>query len=127
MPLEIHLSTVCRKEINCFLKQVSDVASEDFTPTNLAIEPPLDWSTVESLFKKFDGIIRGFCEVELLTEARKSSDRSDPESFEKVRKLIKHVADIIWNTLSKSHYKDKPHLQSIYSYLTGHWLLQLLQ
>jgi len=101
------------------LNQGPDVASEVLTPTNLAIEPPLDWSTVESLFTKFDGIIRGFCDVDLLTEARKGSGKSDPESFEKVRKLIKHVADIIWNTLSKSHYKDKPHLQSIYSYLTG--------
>ena len=52
-------------------------------------------------------------------DSQKSSDLNDDESFEKVRKLIKHVADIIWNTLSKSHYKDKPHLQSIYSYLTG--------
>ena len=98
---------------------MSDSGNEDVTPTNLAIEPPLDWSTVETLFKKFDGIIRGFCDVYLLFEARASSDKSDPESFEKVRRLIKHVADIVWNTLSKSHYKDKPHLQSIYSYLTG--------
>ena len=35
------------------------------------------------------------------------------------RKLIKHIADIVWNTLTKSQYKDRPHLQSIYSYLTG--------
>ena len=35
------------------------------------------------------------------------------------RKLIKHVADIVWNTLTKSQYKDRPHLHSIYSYLTG--------
>jgi hypothetical protein len=37
------------------------------------------------------------------------------------------VADIIWNTLSKSHYKDKPHLQSIYSYLTGYYYLNYVE
>ena len=35
------------------------------------------------------------------------------------RALVKRVSDIVWNTLSKSHYKDRAHLQSIYSYLTG--------
>ena len=89
------------------------------TSTNTAIEPHLDWNTVESLLIKFDGIIRGFCDVDLLAAAQKAANESDDDSFDKVRKLIKHVADIIWNTLSKSHYKDKPHLQSIYSYLTG--------
>lgn len=35
------------------------------------------------------------------------------------REIIKKVSDVIWNTLTRSYYKDRAHLQSIYSYLTG--------
>ncbi len=112
---------------NIYFLKTEDSGHVDLTPTNMALEPPLDWSTVDSLFKKFDGIIRGFCDVDLLSDARKSTSNVDQESFDKVRKLIKHVADIIWNTLSKSHYKDKPHLQSIYSYLTGYYYLNYVE
>ncbi len=69
---------------------------------------------------KFDGIIRGYCDVDLLDKATRQED--DGYDEEATRKLIKHVADIVWNTLSKSHYKDRPHLQSIFSYLTGNKL-----
>jgi hypothetical protein len=57
--------------------QNSEFESEDVTPTNLSIEPPLDWDTVENLFNKFDGIVRGFCDVDLLTEARSTVDKTD--------------------------------------------------
>ena len=42
----------------------------DVTPTNMLLEPPLDWSVVESLMKKFNGIIRGFCDVDILVDAQ---------------------------------------------------------
>ena len=94
----------------------------DLTNTNLSIEPVLHWDLVEALYKKFESVIKGFCDVNILEDARRISVNSDTEKYErskKVRVLIKHVADIIWNTLTKSQYKDRPHLQSIYSYLTG--------
>ena len=78
------------------------------------IDPPLEWHVVDALYSRFESIIRGYCDAGLLSKALSSP--SDPDA---VRPLIKHVADIVWNTLSKSHYKDRPHLQSIYSYLTG--------
>lgn len=33
--------------------------------------------------------------------------------------MIKKVSDLIWNSLLRSTYKDRAHLQSLYSYLTG--------
>jgi menin len=90
---------------------------ERVTNATLTIEPRVEWHVVDGLNKKFEAVIRGYCDVNLLAKAR------DVEAdFYDVRKLIKHVADIIWNTLSKAQYKDRPHLQSIYSYLTGNKL-----
>ncbi len=43
---------------------------DDVTPTNMLLEPPLEWNVVESLMKKFDGIIRGFCDVDILVDAQ---------------------------------------------------------
>ena len=82
------------------------------TTANLKIEPQVEWHYIESLQKKFEAVIRGYCDLNLLNNARQ--EEADPQD---VRKLIKHVADIIWNTLSKAQYKDRPHLQSIYRYL----------
>jgi len=93
------------------------VDSEDVTSANLRIEPQIDWHVMEALYAKFEAVFTSYCETALLENAQKvDAENSD------VRKLIKHVADIIWNTLSKAQYKDRPHLQSIYSYLTGNKL-----
>ena len=92
------------------------VTDDNVTNANLKIEPQVEWHVVEAMHHKFESILRGFCDTSLLDKAIKADD-----SYQ-VRKLIKHVADIIWNTLSKAQYKDRPHLQSIYSYLTGNKL-----
>lgn len=89
----------------------------DVTTANLKIEPQVNWHYIESLYKKFEAVIRGYCDPSLLESAKKPD--AEPQI---VRKLIKHVSDIIWNTLSKAQYKDRPHLQSVYSYLTGNKL-----
>ena len=95
----------------------SEDTNEDLTNANLKIEPPVEWHLVEALLQKFDSIIQGFCDQTLLQNSLRS-DASSPD----IRKVIKHVADIIWNTLTKGQYKDRPHIQSIYSYLTGNKL-----
>lgn len=38
------------------------------------------------------------------------------------RELIKKISDVIWSHLTRSYYKDRAHLQTIYSYLTGNKL-----
>lgn len=96
----------------------------DVTNTNLAIDPTLHWDLVHALYQKFESIIKSCCDINILQAARAS--KQDPEKSDErskcVRALVKHVADIVWNTLSKSQYKDRPHLQSIYSYLTGNYI-----
>ena len=93
----------------------------DLTNTNLPIEPVLYWDLVHALYQKFESIIKSCCDVNLLQAARSNKHLSESERGKDIRALVKHVADIVWNTLSKSQYKDRPHLQSIYSYLTGNY------
>ncbi|KAI8038048.1 hypothetical protein M5D96_009089 [Drosophila gunungcola] len=38
------------------------------------------------------------------------------------REVIKKVSDVIWNSLIRSSYKDRAHLQNLYSYLFGNKL-----
>lgn len=101
------------KTVLCQPVASSDEATraESHSPSLLKIDPPLEWQLIEALVAKFESIIKSYCDTNLLQNAL-----NNPGD---VRALIKHVADIVWNTLSKSHYKDRPHLQSIYSYLTG--------
>ena len=39
---------------------------------------------------------------------------------------VKKIANSIWNTLSRAYYKDKPHLQTLFSYLIGKFLFIFL-
>lgn len=69
---------------------------------------PVEYHTVEALYTKFHTIIKGTVDLSLFGELKYAS-----------RDLVKRVSDVIWNSLTRSYYKDRAHLQSLYSYLTG--------
>lgn len=69
---------------------------------NLQI-PEIEFEIVETLYRKFVDQFKG------------SIDLKD---IEKTNLKIKKISDSVWEHLSNSYYKDKPHLQSIFSYLT---------
>ena len=71
------------------------------------IFPVIELSTVEALYHKFVSQIKG------------SVDLSNHKDQYANRTLIKKVSDVIWESLTRSYHKDKAHLQSLYSYLTG--------
>lgn len=75
------------------------------------MDPPIELHIIEALHAKFQSIIKGYCDLSLFREGEYAT-----------RSLVKRVSDIVWNTLSKSQYKDRAHLQSLYSYLTGNKL-----
>ena len=47
------------------------------------------------------------------------SDRCDSEVSETSRKIIKNISDFVWGQLSTSYFKDRPHIQNLYSFLNG--------
>nr|CAH7729247.1 unnamed protein product [Callosobruchus chinensis] len=76
---------------------------EPIEPNSL---PVLEIHDVQVLYEKFHGIM-------------KSNVEPNKSNSPTTRDLVKRVSDVIWNSLTRSYYKDKAHLQSLYSYLTG--------
>ncbi|CAB3247749.1 unnamed protein product [Arctia plantaginis] len=68
--------------------------------------PAVEWEEVRSLHERFVSLMRGGVDAKLLSGTYASRD------------LVRRVADIVWNSLTRSYYKDRAHLQSIYSFLT---------
>lgn len=69
--------------------------------------PDVELHIIEALYTKFYSIIKSSVDPLQFDEGHAS------------RELVKKVSDVIWNTLTRSYYKDRAHLQSMYSYLTG--------
>lgn len=70
--------------------------------------PFLQMHIVEALYSKFHAIIKGAIDISQYKCGTYAS-----------RELVKKVSDVVWNSLTRSYYKDRAHLQSLYSYLTG--------
>ncbi|XP_068632497.1 menin isoform X1 [Battus philenor] len=72
--------------------------------------PSIEWEEVKSLYERFITLMRAGVDAKLLSGEFATRD------------LVKRVADVVWNSLTRSYYKDRAHLQSIYSFLTGNKL-----
>lgn len=95
-------SLTCRS--NAALIQVE----EPVEPSSL---PKLELHTIETLYIKFRTMIKGAINVSNNCAKQYAT-----------REIVKKVSDVIWNSLTRSYYKDRAHLQSLYSYLTGNKL-----
>lgn len=71
--------------------------------------PGLDKETFDALYGKFQALIQKDLNV---------NKEQKPAS----RDFVVNVADLVWSCLSKSYFKDKPHIQNLYSFLTGNRL-----
>lgn len=72
--------------------------------------PVIRYEVVEGLYKKFKAV---------LAPIEKLLVKNTMDSKFASREIIKKVSDIVWNSLLRSSYKDRAHLQSLYSYLCG--------
>ncbi|OWF51452.1 menin-like [Mizuhopecten yessoensis] len=82
----------------------------DHSKTLEPIFPVIELETVEALYEKF------------VTHVKRSIDLTKFCGEVATRELVKLVSDVIWSSLMRSFYKDKAHLQSLYSFLTGNKL-----
>jgi menin len=71
------------------------------------IFPIIEWETIDVLRTKFVTQVK--CAVDLSLY---------PDKFA-TRELVKKVSDVIWGGLTRAFYKDRAHLQSLFSFLTG--------
>ncbi|OWR40849.1 hypothetical protein KGM_208567 [Danaus plexippus plexippus] len=72
--------------------------------------PSVEWEEVKTLYDRFVALMRSGVDNKLVAGEYATRD------------LVKRVADVVWNSLTRSYYKDRAHLQSIYSFLTGNKL-----
>ncbi|XP_067831650.1 menin [Heptranchias perlo] len=71
--------------------------------------PRVDLLQIKALHTRFTTMIRGAVDRSLYpTKGGYSS-----------RELVKKVSDVIWNSLSRSYFKDRAHIQSLFSFITG--------
>ncbi|PSN44102.1 Menin [Blattella germanica] len=73
--------------------------------------PSVQYHIAEALYSKFHAIIKGAVDLTQYSGSKFAT-----------RELVKKVSDVVWNSLTRSYYKDRAHLQSLYSYLTGNKL-----
>uniref|UniRef100_A0A8V5GJT2 Menin n=1 Tax=Melopsittacus undulatus TaxID=13146 RepID=A0A8V5GJT2_MELUD len=78
-------------------------------PQARAYFPVAELSIVAALYARFTAQIRGA--VDLSRYPRPGGCSS--------RELVRKVADVIWNSLSRSYFKDRAHIQSLFSFITG--------
>ncbi|XP_059613673.1 menin [Phlebotomus argentipes] len=88
--------------------EVAGVTASPGSVEELSNFPVIPIEAVELLYKKFRTI--------LATVEGKSTGRASRREYA-TREVIKRVSDVIWNSLIRSSYKDRAHLQSLYSYL----------
>lgn len=72
--------------------------------------PEVKYDFASELYDKFSSSIKN------------TVDLTDYNGIYATRDIVKKVSDVIWNTLTRSYYKDRAHLQSLYSYLTANKL-----
>lgn len=98
--------------------------SDVSTSAGLSNFPVVTLKSVNSLYDKFVKIISliGTCKRTGTKDGKKSNRSNATTPAYATRELIKHVSDVIWNSLIRSTYKDRAHLQSLYSYLADNKL-----
>ncbi|KAJ8281798.1 hypothetical protein COCON_G00043170 [Conger conger] len=71
--------------------------------------PTVDLSLLSAMYERFTSQIRGAVDM---SQYRRPAGGSS-------RELVKKVSDVIWNSLSRSYFKDRAHIQSLFSLITG--------
>lgn len=103
--------------------KVEESSTSTDASENCSNFPVVTFDTVKHLYEKFIKIISliGPCKRIGAKEVKKSS-RTNATPVYATREIIKQVSDVIWNSLIRSTYKDRAHLQSLYSYLADNKL-----
>lgn len=95
------LSIIAGAVENSLTCRSSNAALQAYEPQSL---PPLELHTVEALYSKFH--------IMMKTAVDSGKNTGNSKKFA-TRALVKKVSDVIWNSLTRSYYNDRAHLQVI--------------
>ncbi|KAK1154883.1 menin-like [Acipenser oxyrinchus oxyrinchus] len=78
-------------------------------PAGPSCFPAVELGLIAALHERFTSQIRGAVDLAAYRLPTEASSRE----------LVKKVSDVIWNSLSRSYFKDRAHIQSLFSLITG--------
>lgn len=119
------------------LTSIDDTESPTQLPSIASNFPVVQLETVQELYDKFIKVISLVGEYKRVGTAtlvsaagaaaavksgRNNTRNGSHSPVYATREIIKHCSDVIWNSLIRSTYKDRAHLQSLYSYLADNKL-----
>ena len=90
-------------------RMVTDVA----TVSENAAFPELTFTDMESLYQRFLTLLRQNIPANDIASCRHGS------VVVSTREIVHKVSNVVWSCLSSSYRKDRAHIQSLYSLLTG--------
>ncbi|KAE8607835.1 hypothetical protein XENTR_v10011303 [Xenopus tropicalis] len=107
----LHSKAAQRKEAKGPVKEGPSNETSKAESARLGIPyfPALELSVAQALHARFTAQTRGAVDLSCYP-------REDGVSG---RELIRRVSDVIWNGLSRSYFKDRAHIQSLFSFVTG--------
>jgi len=123
---ELTLNRIVSSDIQPLIKTekvvTDDTSAEErnafVAPSVIEKFPTLEFEIVQGLYEHFVLLIKANID--------KSLDKLTTRSGCATKKLCKCVSDLIWSGLLRSYHKDKPHIQSLFSYFTGELVLLLV-
>ncbi|XP_073514458.1 menin isoform X2 [Phyllobates terribilis] len=86
-----------------------DIDNSEPSQEGVPYFPTLELAVVQALYARFTAQTRGAVDLSCYPRENGASGRE----------LIRRVSDIIWNGLSRSYFKDRAHIQSLFSFVTG--------
>jgi len=94
------------------------LATDASTGGDDATFPQLSFNEIESLHHRFLTLLRQNIPADDVASCRHGG------AVVSTREIVQKVSNVVWSYLSGSYHKDRAHMQSLYSLLTG-WLLIL--
>ncbi|XP_053575958.1 menin [Bombina bombina] len=88
---------------------IKENTSVDTAPQGVPYFPIMELSVAQALHARFTAQTRGAVDLSCYPRENGVSGRD----------LIRRVSDVIWNGLSRSYFKDRAHIQSLFSFVTG--------
>jgi len=75
--------------------------------------PSLDFVDVESLYNRLQTMLRKNVPADAIAACRRGP------VVVSTAEIVQKISDVVWSYLSGSYHKDRAHIQSLYSFLTG--------
>ncbi|XP_044126680.1 menin [Bufo gargarizans] len=90
-------------------RKTDDRDKPELTQQGVPYFPTLELAVIQALYARFTAQTNGAVDLSCYPRKNRASGRE----------LIRRVSDVIWNGLSRSYLKDRAHIQSLFSFVTG--------